>query len=116
VNPAVTDSDTWASHSLKRYAEEVPMTIVAVNGGGNTPNGVPSVPREDKFDFTTEPTMIAGDFDNDGDVDGRDFLVWQRGSTPDDGDASITDGTSNTVAGDGSVRFLQDSIDVYIYV
>lgn len=49
-------------------------------------------------------------------VDGRDFLVWQRGSTPDDGDASITDGTSNTVLGDGSVRFLQDSIDVYIYV
>ena len=32
------------------------MTIVAVNGGGNTPQG-----------------------DNNGDVDGRDFLVWQRG-------------------------------------
>lgn len=25
---------------------------------------------------------IAGDFDNDGDVDGRDFLVWQRGNSP----------------------------------
>jgi autotransporter-associated beta strand protein len=24
---------------------------------------------------------LAGDFDNDGDVDGRDFLVWQRNST-----------------------------------
>ena len=24
----------------------------------------------------------AGDFDNDGDVDGRDFLVWQRGGSP----------------------------------
>ncbi|QEG34547.1 PEP-CTERM sorting domain-containing protein [Bythopirellula goksoeyrii] len=24
---------------------------------------------------------ISGDFDNDGDVDGRDFLVWQRGGT-----------------------------------
>lgn len=24
----------------------------------------------------------AGDFDNDGDVDGRDFLVWQRGNSP----------------------------------
>lgn len=23
-------------------------------------------------------TSLAGDFDNDGDVDGRDFLVWQR--------------------------------------
>jgi hypothetical protein len=25
---------------------------------------------------------LAGDFDNDGDVDGRDFLAWQRGSSP----------------------------------
>lgn len=40
------------------------------------------------------------DFDNDGDVDGRDFLAWQRGfgatsgATPDDGDAN----------GDGAVN------------
>ena len=25
---------------------------------------------------------LAGDFDHDGDVDGRDFLVWQRGGSP----------------------------------
>jgi hypothetical protein len=25
---------------------------------------------------------LAGDFDNDGDVDGRDFLRWQRGQSP----------------------------------
>ncbi len=25
---------------------------------------------------------IAGDFDDDGDVDGRDFLEWQRGNSP----------------------------------
>jgi hypothetical protein len=25
---------------------------------------------------------LAGDFDKDGDVDGRDFLVWQRGGSP----------------------------------
>jgi autotransporter-associated beta strand protein len=27
-------------------------------------------------------TGTPGDFDNDGDVDGRDFLVWQRGGSP----------------------------------
>ena len=27
-------------------------------------------------------TLTAGDFDADGDVDGRDFLVWQRGGSP----------------------------------
>ncbi len=25
---------------------------------------------------------LLGDFDGDGDVDGRDFLVWQRGDSP----------------------------------
>lgn len=29
------------------------------------------------------PPGITGDFDNDGDVDGRDFLAWQRGDSPD---------------------------------
>jgi hypothetical protein len=27
-------------------------------------------------------TSVTGDFDGDGDVDGRDFLAWQRGSSP----------------------------------
>jgi hypothetical protein len=27
-------------------------------------------------------TSATGDFDNDNDVDGRDFLVWQRGGSP----------------------------------
>jgi hypothetical protein len=29
-----------------------------------------------------EPPTVSGDFDNDGDADGRDFLVWQRGGSP----------------------------------
>jgi hypothetical protein len=28
------------------------------------------------------PPPQAGDFDEDGDVDGRDFLAWQRGDSP----------------------------------
>lgn len=30
----------------------------------------------------TGSTSLAGDFDEDGDVDGRDFLCWQRGGSP----------------------------------
>jgi formylglycine-generating enzyme required for sulfatase activity len=31
---------------------------------------------------------LAGDFDVDGDVDGNDFLKWQRGESPNHGDAA----------------------------
>ena len=33
------------------------------------------------YDITLSP-ITAGDFDSDGDVDGGDFLVWQRGGSP----------------------------------
>jgi hypothetical protein len=33
-----------------------------------------------EFEFTATPA--SGDFDGDGDVDGRDFLRWQRGGSP----------------------------------
>jgi autotransporter-associated beta strand protein len=42
----------------------------------------------DTSDFFTTGVLsvvaagLAGDFDNDGDVDGRDFLAWQRGNSP----------------------------------
>ncbi|MBX3426342.1 MAG: hypothetical protein KF688_11735 [Pirellulales bacterium] len=31
----------------------------------------------------TGPPNLLGDFDLDGDADGRDFLIWQRGGSPD---------------------------------
>lgn len=42
---------------------------------GNTRGAVPDVGA---FEITT----TKGDFDRDHDVDGRDFLIWQRGETP----------------------------------
>jgi hypothetical protein len=47
-------------------------------------------------DVVVEPPVGDADFDNDGDVDGRDFLMWQRGfGLPDalnqDGDADDDD-------------------------
>jgi len=37
---------------------------------------------EGGFELVLRTPGISGDFDNDGDVDGRDFLVWQRGGSP----------------------------------
>jgi hypothetical protein len=31
----------------------------------------------------TTAATVAGDYDADGDADGADFLVWQRGGSPD---------------------------------
>jgi hypothetical protein len=51
------------------------------------------------------PEPDTGDFDDDGDVDGRDFLLWQRGESPDElslGDLQLWQeqyGTSGLVAG-----------------
>ena len=35
-----------------------------------------------RFSIVERPATLAGDFDGDGDVDGRDFLEWQRGNSP----------------------------------
>lgn len=34
-------------------------------------------------DVTVHGQRLSGDFDQEGDVDGRDFLLWQRGASPD---------------------------------
>jgi hypothetical protein len=43
--------------------------------------------------------LLAGDFDADGDVDGRDFLIWQRGY----GQLAVPAGTGTDGNGDGIV-------------
>ncbi|HEX6963007.1 MAG TPA: glycosyl hydrolase [Lacipirellula sp.] len=41
-------------------------------------------------------SSLAGDFNSDGNVDGADFLAWQRGDTPDAGSAAeLADWRSN---------------------
>jgi hypothetical protein len=47
------------------------MTILMVNGGGNTPNGLESKGGTELQTFYVLPSLPS-------DVDGRDFLVWQR--------------------------------------
>lgn len=44
-------------------------------------------------------TSLSGDFDGDGDVDGEDFLLWQRGGSPNPLSASdLTDWEANYAA------------------
>lgn len=36
-----------------------------------------------QYELVIDGPVSSGDFDEDGDVDGRDFLAWQRGQSPD---------------------------------
>jgi hypothetical protein len=48
----------------------------------NKSTQAPWVGYVDNVRFSSQPPVgTPGDFDGDGDVDGRDFLVWQRGGT-----------------------------------
>lgn len=49
--------------------------ILSVEGEGEIRQGV--------VQYDAIQAGLTGDFDNDGDVDGRDFLFWQRGQSPD---------------------------------
>jgi hypothetical protein len=50
--------------------------------------------------FLFAPPGGSADFDEDGDVDGADFLTWQRGVGIDDGSANLEDGDAT---GEGNV-------------
>ena len=59
-------------------------------------------------DMSLQFTGLAGDYDGDGDVDGRDFLEWQRGfgSGP---AATAGDGNGDGVVGPSDLTIWQDN-------
>ena len=57
--------------------------LTAVNG-----EGLESLPSVAQWIRTLDPApLLPGDFDQDDDVDGNDFLAWQRGDSPNSGNA-----------------------------
>jgi hypothetical protein len=67
------------------------VPIESLNIGHNLNDGFtdiavqpyPSDHRAVVVEFDLDSSLPTGDFDSDGDVDGRDLLVWQRGESPD---------------------------------
>jgi probable HAF family extracellular repeat protein len=86
-SPSIADSQftTYAVPIPMEYlgATDLSFRFVAVN---DTPftfeAGVPSGLLLDNIRMNPPPSG-SGDFDMDGDVDGADFLKWQRGESPD---------------------------------
>jgi hypothetical protein len=55
------------------------ITLFGNGSGGGLVNNSPTGEREFFFnDLQITASGLPGDFDNDGDVDGRDFLIWQH--------------------------------------
>ena len=89
-----TDRATGISYTLSNYEK----LMISDGMGGMIPDGISSDSWDyfairatgfddldyliDNFKVETFSSTPSADFDADGDVDGRDFLVWQRGAAP----------------------------------
>lgn len=54
------------------------------------------------YTLAEAPPGVAGDFDGDDDVDGEDFLVWQRGFGGDYDAGDLADWQANFGSGGGA--------------
>jgi hypothetical protein len=85
LNGGPTANDNlWWEHEMSAVA---PAGTAFVRVTAGMYDGVFNVdPGQTAFfdDFVLEASVggTPGDFDGDGDVDGRDFLAWQRGNSP----------------------------------
>jgi hypothetical protein len=72
IDVAGTLSGTFAGLAEGAPFANYSGTILSITYAGGDGNDV----------FINTVAGLPGDFDFDGDVDGRDFLVWQRGGSP----------------------------------
>jgi hypothetical protein len=100
-----------ATGAIKASMHAQKVQIVKFPGGG--PTGVilqeATVVSDSGADVFTDLPVAAADFDLDGDVDGADFLTWQRNNPTVHG-AVGTDGNAN-LSQDGNV----DALDLAVW-
>lgn len=102
---------TWREHTVTGLAPagttqvRVGVRVDDVMANVDPPGGFQTA----NFDDFSLIALTPGDFDVDGDVDGRDFLVWQRGGSPNPGSGGdfatwrSNFGTAGAVAAAGAV-------------
>ena len=63
-------------------AGRMPARLAAALQAGASCAEVFNLLARERFELAHRLTGASGDYDGDGDVDGRDFLVWQRHTSP----------------------------------
>lgn len=78
-----TNNNLWMFHDMEGTAPAGTASVLVSAGfiGGVSTTGAQSAFFDD-FELVLNSATLDGDFDGDGDVDGRDFLIWQRGGSP----------------------------------
>ncbi len=71
-----------AQESVSAVQGLITSGIFTTSGGSPLTVSVVDVGGTDYTQVSSGSPGLLGDFDNDGDVDGRDFLHWQRGDSP----------------------------------
>lgn len=109
------DIITWSVDGFDLIQVDASKFVTNQPGGGNILFGYSDTGQGSSTDFNAQfllfglidnvevsalTAMDDADFDEDGDVDGKDFLAWQRGFGIDDGSAQLADGDAT---GDGNV-------------
>ncbi|MCA9235194.1 MAG: hypothetical protein KDA44_06970, partial [Planctomycetales bacterium] len=83
--PTVPDTDGVAYFTTPVFDDETTFQygLFPFNSPGGFGLDADNVVLIDNFQFEFIPPVVGpGDFDEDGDVDGGDFLAWQRGNSP----------------------------------
>jgi len=73
-NLAIADGGT-GTYAVGRFVADAASQSIQINGGS-------TLPILNAFQLRTLPDSLPGDFDGDNNVGGRDFLIWQRGTSP----------------------------------
>jgi GH25 family lysozyme M1 (1,4-beta-N-acetylmuramidase) len=101
--PPTSAYGIWSDWAFWQYSSTGSVSGISGNVDLNVFEGT----IDELYEFVAVPQTPSADFDNDGDVDGRDFLLWQRGH-------GITSGATKA-QGDANYNGAVTALDLQVW-